>query len=63
MTAVSASSGIEVDGAKVDVRVTLPEPGTAVCSLACNGRWVRLTFGANGDVDVDVRPAAEPPPQ
>jgi hypothetical protein len=58
MSTFSASSGIEMPGARVDVNVTEPSPGTAVCSLTCNGRNVVLTFAGDGDVDVNVEPQA-----
>jgi hypothetical protein len=51
--AVSASSGVVLNGIKVDLDVT-PSPGAVVCRLTCNGRAVRITFNAAGDVDTDV---------
>jgi hypothetical protein len=55
---VSATTGVEIEGAEADLRVTVPEPGTVACELAVNGRRVRLRFPAGGDVDVDVQPAS-----
>jgi hypothetical protein len=55
---VSAKTGVEIEGAEADLKVTVPEPGTVACELAVNGRTVRLRFPADGDVDVDVQPAS-----
>lgn len=51
---VGATAGVKVNGAEVNLDVTAAQGGEVDCTLTCNGRRAKVTFGAEGDVSADV---------
>lgn len=53
---VSGSAGVTLnDWVTVNVQVEPQGNGDVLCDVNCNGREVRVTFQADGDIDSEVK--------
>jgi hypothetical protein len=56
LSGVSGSSGIYMGDIAVEVRVTPQDNGDVRCDMDCNGKKVRVSYRAAGDIDFDNWP-------